>query len=178
MGNVLVRILQRAVPALKEHQKTIEILQNQNLLKDQEIINLQAQRDLIEQHVGKLSSELAATNIKVEELKLNSKRILMVGGLCAVAGYFYIRNSYQSDILDTDRVSPEPGGQGVEREVIEVPDSLECIICMENMKEVMLEPCGHVCICRECAERMRLSSGRVKCPVCRIRADTRTVFIT
>ena len=171
MGNVLMRMLQRAVPALKEHQKTIEILQNQNLIKDQEILSLQNQRDLIEQHVQHLSTE-------VEELKVTSKRILVVGGLCAVAGYFYIRNSYQSDILDTDRVSPEPGGQGVEREVIEVPDSLECIICMENMKEVMLEPCGHVCICRECAERMRLPSGRVKCPVCRIRADTRTVFIT
>ena len=93
MGNVLMRILQRAVPAIKEHQKTIEILQNQNLLKDQEIIHLQTQRDLIEQQVGNLSSELAATNIRVEELKLASKRILMVGGLCVVAGYFYIKTT-------------------------------------------------------------------------------------
>ena len=171
MGNVLMRILQRTVPALKEHQKTIEILQNQNLIKDQEILSLQNQRDLIEQHVQHLSTE-------VEELKVTSKRILVVGGLCAVAGYFYIRNSHQSDIQERDRESPEPGGDGGEREVVEVPDSLECIICMENMKEVMMEPCGHVCICRECAEKMRLPSGRVKCPVCRIRADTRPVFIT
>ena len=79
MGNVLMRILQRAVPALKEHQNTIEILQNQNLIKDQEIIHLHAQKDLIEQHVVQLSSELASTNIKIEELKVNSKRLLMVG---------------------------------------------------------------------------------------------------
>ena len=176
MGNVLMRILQRAVPAIKEHQKTIEILQNQNLLKDQEIIHLQTQRDLIEQQVGNLSSELAATNIRVEELKLTSKRILMVGGLCVVAGYFYIKTTQHQDRLDTDDANSE--GDVEEREVIEVPDSLECIVCMTNMKEVMFDPCGHVCICRDCAERMRLPSGRVKCPVCRIRAETRTVFIT
>ena len=178
MGNVLMRILQRAVPALKEHQKTIEILQNQNLIKDQEIIHLQAQKDLIEQHVGNLSSELAATNIKVEELKENSKRILMVGGLCVVAGDFYMKRTQHQhrDRHDTDDSNSE--GEVGEREVIEVPDSLECIVCMTNMKEVMFEPCGHVCICRDCADRMRLPSGRVKCPVCRIRAETRTVFIT
>ena len=177
MGNVLVKILQRAVPALKEHQKTIEILQNQNLIKDQEIIHLQTQKDLIEQHVENLSSQLASTNIKIEELKLNSKRILMVGGLCVVAGYFYIKTTQHQDMLDTDDSNSE-GEVVEEREVIEVPDSLECIVCMTNMKEVMFEPCGHVCICRDCADRMRLPSGRVKCPVCRIRADTRTVFIT
>ena len=177
MGNVLVRILQRAVPALKEHQKTIEILQNQNLIKDQEIITLQTQRDLIEQHVENLSSELAATNLRVEELKLNSKRALMVGGLCVVAGYFYIKTTRHQELQNTDDSNSEGEGE-VEREVIEVPDSLECIVCMTNMKEVMFEPCGHVCICRDCAERMRLPSGRVKCPVCRIRAETRTVFIT
>ena len=176
MGNVLMRILQRAVPAIKEHQKTIEILQNQNLLKDQEIIHLQTQRDLIEQQVGNLSSELAATNIRVEELKLTSKRILMLGGLCVVAGYFYIKTTQHQDRPDADDSNSE--GEVEEREVIEVPDSLECIVCMTNMKEVMFEPCGHVCICRDCAERMRLPSGRVKCPVCRIRAETRTVFIT
>ena len=176
MGNVLMRILQRAVPALKEHQKTIEILQNQNLIKDQEIIHLQAQKDLIEQQVENLSSELVATNIRVEELKLNSKRALMVGGLCVVAGYFYIKTTRHQDLQNTDDSNSE--GEVGEREVIEVPDSLECIVCMTNMKEVMLEPCGHVCICRDCADRMRLPSGRVKCPVCRIRADTRTVFIT
>ena len=176
MGNVLMRILQRAVPAIKEHQKTIEILQNQNLLKDQEIIHLQTQRDLIEQQVGNLSSELAATNIRVEELKLTSKRILMVGGLCVVAGYFYIKTTQHQDRLDTDDANSE--GDVEEREVIEVPDSLECIVCMTNMKEVMFDPCGHVCICRDCAERMRLPSGRVKCPVCRMWAETRTVFVT
>ena len=172
MGNVLVKLLQRAVPALKEHQKTIEILQNQNLLKDQEIINLQTQKQMIERHVQDLA-------VEVEELKVNSKRILMLGGLFAALGFLYIQNfSNLREVREEDSDQDCEGEEVGEREVIEVPETLECIVCMENMKEVMMEPCGHVCMCRQCSERLRLPSGRVKCPVCRIRADTRTVFIT
>ena len=170
MGNILVKLLQRAVPALKEHQKTIEILNNQNLIKDQEIISLKNQKELIEQQVQDLA-------VEVEELKINSRRILMLGGLFAVAGLLYIKNHSNLEIRVEDS-DQESDGEVGERQAVEIPDSLECIICMENLKEVMLEPCGHVCICRACAERMRLPSGRVKCPVCRVRADTRTVFIT
>ena len=60
---------------------------------------------------------------------------------------------------------------------IAVPDTLECIICMEGMKEVMMEPCGHVCCCRNCAMAMR-NNNRLRCPVCRASSDFRTVFIS
>ena len=140
MGNVLEKLLQRAVPALKEHQKTIEILQNQNRIL---------------------------------------KRILMLSGLFAALGFLYIQNySNLREVREEDSDQDCEGEEVGEREVIEVPETLECIVCMENMKEVMMEPCGHVCLCRQCSERLRLPSGRVKCPVCRIRANTRTVFIT
>ena len=138
MGNLWVKLLQRAVPAMKENQRTIEILTNQNRIL---------------------------------------KRILVLGGLFAVAGLLYIKTHPHLEVREEEE-DQESDGEVVERPVIEIPDSLECIICMENLKEVMLEPCGHVCICRACAERLRLPSGRVKCPVCRIRAETRTVFIT
>ena len=170
MGNLWVKLLQRAVPAMKEHQRTIEILTNQNIIKDQEIVSLKNQKEMIEQHVQSLA-------VEVEELKMNSKRILVLGGLFAVAGLLYIKTHPYMEVREEES-DQESDGEVVERPVIEIPDSLECIICMENLKEVMLEPCGHVCICRACAERLRLPSGRVKCPVCRIRAETRTVFIT
>ena len=170
MGNLWVKLLQRAVPAMKEHQRTIEILTNQNIIKDQEIVSLKNQKEMIEQHVQSLA-------VEVEELKMNSKRILVLGGLFAVAGLLYIKTHPHLEVREEEE-DQESDGEVVERPMIEIPDSLECIICMENLKEVMLEPCGHVCICRACAERLRLPSGRVKCPVCRIRAETRTVFIT
>ena len=179
MGIALTRLLQRAFPLLKEQAKTIEILQNQAVIQEQEILNLQNQRALIEQHVGELTSELTSANVKLEDLRLNSKRLVVFGGVIAFAAWLYIRKldeelkEYQDDIgcINDDNDNDH-------RDVVEVPDSLECIVCMENPKEIMMEQCGHVCICRQCAETMRLPTGRVKCPVCRIRAETRTVFIS
>lgn len=37
-----------------------------------------------------------------------------------------------------------------------------CVVCRENPKELILMPCGHVCLCEDCFE-----SINSKCPVCR-----------
>ncbi|XP_036336409.1 mitochondrial E3 ubiquitin protein ligase 1 [Rhagoletis pomonella] len=37
-----------------------------------------------------------------------------------------------------------------------------CVVCSTNPKEVIILPCGHVCICEDCSEKIR-----VTCPVCR-----------
>lgn len=43
-----------------------------------------------------------------------------------------------------------------------LPDDLKCVICFENPKQVIILPCGHVCLCEECSNRILLS-----CPMCR-----------
>ena len=179
MGGVLTRFLQRAIPALKEHQQVIEVLKNQDVIQQQQIAMLQDQKALLEKHVVDLTDELTNAHGIIEELKLNSKRLMVFGGFCALGAIYYAKNLHKEnpvhsgdDDLEDDNDNNDVG------EPIAIPDSLECIVCMEKPKEVMMEPCGHVCICRTCADIMRLPSGRVKCPVCRIRAETRTVFIT
>ena len=37
----------------------------------------------------------------------------------------------------------------------------ECVVCLANGKEVLLLPCRHLCVCRECFSMID------KCPVCR-----------
>jgi len=55
----------------------------------------------------------------------------------------------------------------------ESSSSLICKICFEKNVEVLFKPCGHLCACKECTDRMftistQYSNSRSKiCPVCR-----------
>ena len=40
----------------------------------------------------------------------------------------------------------------------------ECSICLNNPFQVVLIPCGHICLCTGCLKQLRLNK---KCPVCR-----------
>ncbi|XP_052847282.1 mitochondrial E3 ubiquitin protein ligase 1 [Drosophila gunungcola] len=37
-----------------------------------------------------------------------------------------------------------------------------CVVCSTNPKEIILLPCGHVCLCEDCAQKISIT-----CPVCR-----------
>lgn len=41
-----------------------------------------------------------------------------------------------------------------------------CIICMDNLKTVLLIPCRHLCLCSTCA--INSYSYQHKCPICRV----------
>ena len=179
MGAVWARILQRTIPAIKEQQKILKSLQNENIIKEQEIVKLKEQKDLIEKHVGVLTTELTAAQIIIQELRFRldtRRKLILVGlGVGAVgAGLVWLYMRRHADIREEDQEEVDVLQMRVD---IPVPDSLECIICMEGMKEVMMEPCGHVCCCRSCAVRL-MTNDRLRCPVCRGRADIRTVFIS
>ena len=67
MGAALARFLQRAVPALKEQQKALEQLMNQDVIREQKLISLRQQKELIEQQVGTLTTELTAAQLLIEK---------------------------------------------------------------------------------------------------------------
>lgn len=53
-------------------------------------------------------------------------------------------------------------------------DEQRCVVCVDNPKEVICLPCGHVCLCENCAEKIKLN-----CPVCRSKIQTKAAaFIT
>ena len=42
----------------------------------------------------------------------------------------------------------------------------QCSVCLAEIAEVVIQPCGHVCICRDCADTIMENIDR-KCPICR-----------
>lgn len=51
---------------------------------------------------------------------------------------------------------------------------LLCIICVERVKCVVLQPCNHLCLCQECERRLPYRT----CPICRRRvAGTMRVYV-
>jgi len=55
-----------------------------------------------------------------------------------------------------------------------------CIVCMENVAELVYLPCGHACSCRECHDKMAEAARRnwtyVVCPLCRARVTNTEPF--
>jgi E3 ubiquitin-protein ligase MGRN1 len=41
----------------------------------------------------------------------------------------------------------------------------DCVICMTEPKDTTVLPCRHMCLCGECAKRLRVQTN--KCPICR-----------
>jgi len=70
------------------------------------------------------------------------------------------RNQRQVDVIREERVArgPRPDGDNI-------PEALQCVVCLGAEREVILLDCGHVCACADCAaELLRMNQG---CPVCR-----------
>lgn len=43
---------------------------------------------------------------------------------------------------------------------------IECVICMSEMRDTLILPCRHFCLCKVCAVNLRVQSNN--CPICRI----------
>lgn len=48
-------------------------------------------------------------------------------------------------------------------------DNRSCVICMENTKCCLLNPCMHLCLCISCSRSQEndIKLGKFSCPVCR-----------
>jgi len=49
---------------------------------------------------------------------------------------------------------------------IEENDALLCVVCEDGRKEVLLMPCNHMCLCKNCAESYLFKTMK-DCPICR-----------
>lgn len=66
----------------------------------------------------------------------------------------------------TDEIATE--GQGtISDERKKQETSKQCVICMEKLVSRVLVPCGHPCLCEDCACNATMNRLQWKCPECR-----------
>ncbi|CAL1530612.1 unnamed protein product [Lymnaea stagnalis] len=84
------------------------------------------------------------------------KQKQVVDGLCYLLQEIYgIENKNMERIKDVD---PDD----------EVEDSgAECVICMSDMRDTLILPCRHLCLCSSCADSLRYQASM--CPICRVK---------
>jgi hypothetical protein len=63
------------------------------------------------------------------------------------------------------------------REIESLKDKNMCVICLDSEKQVLVEPCNHLCLCCPCAETLQPLKTKT-CPICRKSIeDFRIVFM-
>lgn len=52
-----------------------------------------------------------------------------------------------------------------EKEEVDLPDVDKCTVCMTKQIDVVLIPCGHMCVCKDCS--LLICKNDDRCPICR-----------
>lgn len=107
--------------------------------------------------------------------------LLVIFGSVAVAAscriaYKYIKRRKQRAVEDSMKKQLAAGRKERRQQARErnLADVQVCVVCTENPKEIILLPCGHVCICEDCSDNITDN-----CPICRERIESRApAFIT
>ncbi|KAM8885220.1 E3 ubiquitin-protein ligase NEURL3 [Spinachia spinachia] len=86
------------------------------------------------------------------------------GQTCAVS----LLGSEKKQLFRTRRSCPAP-----EEVPAAVGGATSCVVCMEKQPQITL-PCGHQCLCEDCAFRVLHQFGT--CPLCRHEIDTRSAL--
>lgn len=116
---------------------------------------------VVEDTVGAASEELrqSHTTICVVDHHADSsyalralKQKIFVDGLSYLLQEIYgIENKNLNKVTATDDDSEDTGS--------------ECVICMCDMRDTLILPCRHLCLCNSCADSLRYQANN--CPICR-----------
>jgi Zinc finger, C3HC4 type (RING finger) len=105
------------------------------------------------------------------------------------AGFLRLKESMQSrfeplsprsrahveEVLGWDELAelpPLPTGPISESASASASASAPCVICTDSPAIRALVPCGHLCLCNECAVQFLHSASQRACPLCRVHATS------
>mmetsp|Transcript_107920 Transcript_107920/g.207512 ORF Transcript_107920/g.207512 Transcript_107920/m.207512 type:complete len:335 (+) Transcript_107920:2-1006(+) len=109
--------------------------------------------------------------------------LLSSGYACSLWAHLYLVRRQSTGEAISPAVANEPRVSAPPREPLptvhessreslrsESQEATECIVCMDELRNTVLVPCGHLALCNACAKNIA-SSRRPLCPVCNAAVD-------
>ncbi|KAK7005205.1 E3 ubiquitin-protein ligase MGRN1 [Biomphalaria glabrata] len=84
------------------------------------------------------------------------KQKQLVDGLC-----YLLQEIYGIENKNMERVKEVDPDDDIE------DSGAECVICMSDMRDTLILPCRHLCLCSNCADSLRYQASM--CPICRVK---------
>lgn len=100
-------------------------------------------------HITFAVAELNGEDYVIKALKQKQ----VVDGLCFLLQEIFGIENKNSPDLKADSEEIEDTGS-------------ECVICMSDIRDTLILPCRHLCLCNTCADSLRYQSST--CPICRV----------
>ncbi|XP_071567378.1 E3 ubiquitin ligase Rnf157 [Temnothorax nylanderi] len=82
------------------------------------------------------------------------KQKLYVDGLC-----YLVQEIYGIENKNTENAKQQGSDEDTE------DNGSECVICMSEVRDTLILPCRHLCLCNSCADSLRYQANN--CPICR-----------
>ena len=141
-------------------------------------LNLELENSYLKNEIKKLKSELLKKQLIIDNIQKNIIKSRQ-------QNYYNQEFKYNNQELDKDKnilekqidilnnsvTSLSLSNTELQREL----EKYECIICMDNQKEIILEPCGHLVYCNNCYincyNNCYNKIDKLECPMFRIKVN-------
>ena len=77
--------------------------------------------------------------------------------------------------IKIEKEGVEAKKRALESTVEDLEDTVNCVVCFDEPRAVVLKPCAHFCLCQTCANDPQALAGG--CPMCRSEVESILVVV-
>lgn len=109
------------------------------------------------------AEQIEGDDLVVEEEKANEKHLNASRTSCSMLSTTTITTSSSTIEHHQQQVNNQFNEENEHEQELK---GIECVICMCEIRDTLILPCRHLCLCKLCAINLRVQSNN--CPICRI----------
>lgn len=143
---------------IKLNKKYLESNNTKNLLI-KENKNLSSENDSYSTKILMLETEIEKQKYDIYSRDLTIKSLKESFEINCESKNILIRQYIDKNIKDEIELST------IKTDLEKSQKYSNCVICYKNKKDILLEPCNHLCLCNDCSKELIIHNNR--CPICR-----------